>query len=122
MIPKGGLPLKPGAGEIAFRVVDFADLPGVPCPCGTARRAFADVTAVVAEAEQVWNEVAGRLDASGAELGRVTPVAASLGDEALTSRLAAAQGTPHTRYAIFARSPRSRRTLRRTMSPNSPRA
>lgn len=24
-------------------VVDFADLTGVPCPCGTARRAFADV-------------------------------------------------------------------------------
>jgi hypothetical protein len=26
-----------------YRVVDFAELPGVPCPCGTARRAFADV-------------------------------------------------------------------------------
>src|SRR5580700_12039358 len=26
-----------------YRVVDFADVPGVPCPCGTARRAFADV-------------------------------------------------------------------------------
>lgn len=24
-------------------IVDFADLPGVACPCGTARRAFADV-------------------------------------------------------------------------------
>ncbi len=24
-------------------VVDFAAIPGVPCPCGTARRAFADV-------------------------------------------------------------------------------
>lgn len=24
------------------RVVDFAEIPGVPCPCGTARRAFAD--------------------------------------------------------------------------------
>ncbi len=24
-------------------VVDLADLPGVPCPCGIARRAFADV-------------------------------------------------------------------------------
>jgi len=23
--------------------VDFAEVPGVPCPCGTARRAFADV-------------------------------------------------------------------------------
>ena len=26
-----------------FEVVDFADIPGVVCPCGTARRAFADV-------------------------------------------------------------------------------
>src|SRR3954465_15718378 len=27
----------------AYRVVDFAEIPGVPCPCGTARRAFGDV-------------------------------------------------------------------------------
>ncbi len=27
----------------AYRVIDFAEVPGVPCPCGTARRAFADV-------------------------------------------------------------------------------
>ncbi len=26
-----------------YQVVDIAALPGVPCPCGTARRAFADV-------------------------------------------------------------------------------
>ncbi len=26
-----------------YRVVDFAEIPGVSCPCGTARRAFADV-------------------------------------------------------------------------------
>lgn len=26
-----------------FEVVDFSSLDGVPCPCGTARRAFADV-------------------------------------------------------------------------------
>ena len=26
----------------SHRVVDFAEIPGVPCPCGTARRAFAD--------------------------------------------------------------------------------
>jgi mannose-6-phosphate isomerase-like protein (cupin superfamily) len=26
-----------------FELVDFAKLPGVPCPCGTARRALADV-------------------------------------------------------------------------------
>lgn len=25
------------------QIVDFATLPGVPCPCGTARRAFAHV-------------------------------------------------------------------------------
>jgi mannose-6-phosphate isomerase-like protein (cupin superfamily) len=29
--------------ERRYRVVDFAEIPGVPCPCGTARRAFADV-------------------------------------------------------------------------------
>lgn len=27
-----------------FELVDFAQLPRVACPCGTARRAFADVT------------------------------------------------------------------------------
>ena len=27
----------------AWQVVDFAEIPGTPCPCGTARRAFADV-------------------------------------------------------------------------------
>lgn len=27
----------------SYEVVDFAQLPGVACPCGTARRAFADV-------------------------------------------------------------------------------
>jgi mannose-6-phosphate isomerase-like protein (cupin superfamily) len=26
-----------------YQIVHFADIPGVPCPCGTARRAFADV-------------------------------------------------------------------------------
>lgn len=26
-----------------YELVDFAQLPGAPCPCGTARRAFADV-------------------------------------------------------------------------------
>jgi hypothetical protein len=26
-----------------FELADFADIPGVPCPCGTAQRAFADV-------------------------------------------------------------------------------
>ncbi|MBL8177850.1 MAG: cupin domain-containing protein [Bryobacterales bacterium] len=25
------------------QIVDLATLPGVPCPCGTARRAFADI-------------------------------------------------------------------------------
>jgi hypothetical protein len=55
------------------------------------RGAFTTVTGVVTAAEHVWNEVAGRLDAAGAELGRVTPLAASLGDEAVTGNLAAAQ-------------------------------
>ena len=26
-----------------YTLVDFDEIPGVPCPCGTARRAFADV-------------------------------------------------------------------------------
>lgn len=26
-----------------WHIADFAEIPGVPCPCGTARRAFADV-------------------------------------------------------------------------------
>jgi mannose-6-phosphate isomerase-like protein (cupin superfamily) len=26
-----------------YQLVDFAQLPGTPCPCGTARRAFGDV-------------------------------------------------------------------------------
>ncbi|MEZ5353731.1 MAG: cupin domain-containing protein [Bryobacteraceae bacterium] len=26
-----------------YHVADFAEIEGVPCPCGTARRAFADV-------------------------------------------------------------------------------
>jgi hypothetical protein len=56
------------------------------------RAAFATVTEVVAAAEHVWTEVAGRLDAAGAELGRVMPQAATLGDEALTGDLAAVQG------------------------------
>ena len=56
------------------------------------RGAFSSVTEVVSAAEHVWTEVAGRLDTAGAELARVTPLAAALGDEALTGNLAAAQG------------------------------
>ena len=26
-----------------YHIADFAEIPGVPCPCGTARRAFTDV-------------------------------------------------------------------------------
>jgi hypothetical protein len=55
------------------------------------RHAFGQITEVVSAAEQVWNEMTGKLDAVAAELGRVTPLAASLGDEALTGNLAAAQ-------------------------------
>ncbi|SIN96043.1 Cupin domain-containing protein [Singulisphaera sp. GP187] len=35
--------MPPRAGRC--HVVDFSTIPGVPCPCGTARRAFADVDA-----------------------------------------------------------------------------
>ncbi len=33
----------PNVRDRAYKVVDFDAIPGVPCPCGTARRAFADV-------------------------------------------------------------------------------
>src|SRR3989440_5821172 len=56
------------------------------------RGAFSAVTEVVTAAEHVWTEVAGRLDAVGADLARVTPLATTLGDEALTGNLTAAQG------------------------------
>ncbi len=56
------------------------------------RGAFTAVTEVISAAEQVWTEVTGRLDAAGAELARVTPLAATLGDEALAGDLAAVQG------------------------------
>jgi len=56
------------------------------------RRSFADLTEVVTAAEQVWNEMAGPLDAAGEQLARMTPVAATLGDEALAGNLAAAEG------------------------------
>ncbi len=29
--------------KVRYRVADFAEIAGVPCPCGMARRAFADV-------------------------------------------------------------------------------
>jgi len=56
------------------------------------RGAFSSVTEVVSAAEHVWTEVAGRLDTVGAELARVSTLAATLGDEALTSDLTKAQG------------------------------
>ena len=56
------------------------------------RGAFSSVTEVVSAAEQVWTEVAGRLDAAGGELARVRSRAATLGDEALAGDLTAAQG------------------------------
>jgi hypothetical protein len=55
------------------------------------RRAFGQITEVVSAAEQVWNVMTGQLDAVAAELVRVTPLAASLADEALTGNLAAAE-------------------------------
>ena len=32
------------AHELPYEMVDFGDLAGVPCPCGTARRAFYNAT------------------------------------------------------------------------------
>src|SRR5260370_35598213 len=56
------------------------------------RGAYTSVTEVVSAAEHVWTEVAGRQDTIGAELARVSSQAATLGDEALTVNLTAAQG------------------------------
>jgi mannose-6-phosphate isomerase-like protein (cupin superfamily) len=33
----------PTTTQRGYEVADFAEIEGVPCPCGTARRAFADV-------------------------------------------------------------------------------
>lgn len=33
----------PTATTPRYHVADFSTIPGVPCPCGSARRAFADV-------------------------------------------------------------------------------
>jgi hypothetical protein len=63
----------------------------LPTAVARMRGAFAAVTEVVAAAEQVWTEVAGRLEGAGAELARAASLAATLGDEALTSNLAAVQ-------------------------------
>jgi hypothetical protein len=86
--------LASGPAPLAGR--DLAD-PGredltVATAVARMRGAFTSVTEVVSAAEHVWTEVAGRLDAVGAELARVTPLAATLGDEALTGNLTAAQG------------------------------
>ena len=35
--------MKQDAATAGYEIVDFQDIGGVPCPCGTARRAFADI-------------------------------------------------------------------------------
>ena len=85
--------LAPGPAPLAGR--DLADSGREELTLATAvarmRGAFTAVTDVVSAAERVWTEMADRLDAIGAELARVTPQAAALGDEALTGNLAAVQ-------------------------------
>jgi hypothetical protein len=75
---------------------DLADSGQENLTLGTAvtrmRAAFASVTAVTSAAERVWGEVTGQLDPIAAELARVLPLAAALGDEALATELADAQG------------------------------
>jgi chromosome segregation ATPase len=86
--------LNPGPGPLAGR--DLADTGREELTLADAvarmRRAFATVTEVVSAAERVWNEMTGRLDSAGAELDRLTSLAATLADEALTGNLTAAQG------------------------------
>jgi len=40
-MPTSALPTS--ARRPTYEIVDFDDVPGVPCPCGTARRAFVDI-------------------------------------------------------------------------------
>lgn len=37
-------PVQVSAADRRWKFADFADIPGVPCPCGTARRAFHGVS------------------------------------------------------------------------------
>ena len=92
----GGRSVQLASGPAPLAGRDLADPGREDLTLATAvarmRGAFTAVTEVVSAAEQVWTEVAGRLDAAGAELARVAPLAATLGDEALTGELAAVQG------------------------------
>jgi hypothetical protein len=90
-----GRSVRLAAGPAPLAGRDLADSGREDLTLATAmarmRSAFSSVTEVVSAAEHVWTEVAGRLDTAGAELARVTPLSAALGDEALTGNLAAAQ-------------------------------
>ena len=92
----GGRSVQLASGPAPLAGRDLADPGREDLTMATAvarmRGAFSAVTEVVSAAEHVWTEVAGRLDAVGAELARVAPLAATLGDEALTGNLTAAQG------------------------------
>ena len=92
----GGRSVQLASGPAPLAGRDLADSGREDLTLATAvarmRGAFTAVTEVVSAAEQVWTEVAGRLDAAGAELARVAPLAATLADEALTGELAAVQG------------------------------
>jgi hypothetical protein len=89
-----GRSVRLAAGPAPLAGRDLADSGREDLTLATAvarmRGAFSAVTEVVAAAEHVWTEVAGRLDAAGAELARVTPLAATLGDEALAGNLSSA--------------------------------
>jgi hypothetical protein len=90
-----GRSVRLAAGPAPLAGRDLADSGREDLTLATAvarmRGAFSAVTEVVAAAEHVWTEVAGRLDAAGAELARVTPLAATLGDEALAGNLSSTQ-------------------------------
>jgi len=85
--------LAAGPGPLAGRDLAYSGREDLTVVAAVTRmrRAFGQITVVVAAAEQVWNEMTGKLDAVAAELARVTPLAASLADEALTGNLAAAE-------------------------------
>ena len=66
------------------------------------RRAFTEVAEVISAAEGVWGELGGRLDAVTAELARVRPLTAGLGEETEAAVRAAGSSLDSLRASVNA--------------------
>ena len=53
--------MPPDPASHGYEIVDFQDIAGVPCPCGTARRAFSDVDDFPATVHVTEISIAARL-------------------------------------------------------------